>query len=205
MFYIKNNKLGKILTTALSLICALALSAPAFADQSAGLDTESTIPVTISAEATTFDVTVPTSFPTSVDPETGETTNPDEVKITNNSAAPIYVSRIEVKKYDDWKLGGFAEDLRNYKVDDNVIGVSVKPIGGRSAGTGGTALVTTKNGGAESQVLLSTKSDEWVIDAKNNGTTDELTIDYDTNATPVSVKLTNKQVASIVITIAWNK
>ena len=203
MFYIKNNKLGKILTTALSLICALALSAPAFADQSAGLDTESTIPVTISAEATTFDVTVPTSFP--VDPETGETTNPDEVKITNNSAAPIYVSRIEVKKYDDWKLGGFAEDLRNYKVDDNVIGVSVKPIGGRSAGTGGTALVTTKNGGAESQVLLSTKSDEWVIDAKNNGTTDELTIDYDTNATPVSVKLTNKQVASIVITIAWNK
>lgn len=201
----RNGKPNKLLTAALSLACALALGVPAFAEQSAALDTESTIPVTISAEATTFDVTVPTSFPTSVDPETGETTNPDGVKITNNSAASIYVSKIEVRKYDDWALGGFAEDLRNYDVDDNIIGVSVTPVGGRNAGTGGTALVTTKNGGADTQVLLNAKSGEWIIDASNSGNTDELTLDYDTNATPVSTTITDKQVASIVITIAWNK
>ena len=203
MRIINNTKFTRIITTALSLACALTLALPAAATD-ATLDTESTIPVTISAEATTFDVTVPTTFPTSVDPETGETTNP-EVKITNNSAAPIYVSKIEVKKYDDWKLGGFAEDLRNYDVDANVIGVAVKPVGGRSAGTGGTALLTTKDGGADAQTLLNAKNEEWVIDAKNSGTTDELTIDYDTNATPVSTTITNKQVASIVITIAWYK
>ena len=205
MRFIRKTKFPKIISAALSLTCALALAIPAFADQSAGLGTESTIPVYISAQATTFDVTVPTSFPTSVDPETGETTNSDEVKITNDSAAPIYVSKIEVRKYDDWKLGGFAEDLRNYDVDENIIGVSVKPVGGRNAGTGGTALVTTKTGGADAQTLLNAKSDEWVIDAKNSGNTDELSIDYDTNTTPVSTTITNKQVASIIITIAWNK
>ena len=201
----RNKKINKIITSALSLTCALALAIPAFADQSAALDSESTVPVYISATATTFDVTVPTAFPTSVDPVTGETTNADDAKITNNSAAPIYVSKIEVKKYDDWKLGGFAENLRNYAVDDNIIGVSVKPAGGRNAGSSGTALVTTKNGGSDAQVLLNSKSDEWIIDAKNSGDTDELIVDYDTNATPVSVTITNKQVASIIFTIAWNK
>ena len=86
------KKHNKLIASVLSLTCALALAVPAFAEQSAGLDTESTLPVTISAAATTFDVTVPTSFPTSVDPGTGETTNPDDVVITNNSSAPIYVS-----------------------------------------------------------------------------------------------------------------
>ena len=205
MRFINNTKFTRIITTALSLACALSLAAPVSAEQSAALDSESTVPVYISATATTFDVTVPTAFPTTVDPTTGDTTNADDTKITNNSAAPIYVSKIETKKYDDWKLGGFAENLRNYDVDSNIIGISVRPVGGRNAGTGGTALVTTKDGGADAQTLLNTKSEEWVLDAKSAGDADELLVDYDTNATPVSTTITNKQVASIVITIAWYK
>lgn len=191
----------------LSLVLALALGASmsvsAFA-AAAGQDTETTIPVTISAAATTFDVTVPTAFPTDVNPDTGETTDATDAKITNNSSGSIVVSQIKVAKYGDWKLASYDADLRNEDVDSNQIGIAVKPVGGRNAGTGGTQLKTTAANTAE-QTLLSSANDEWIIDAKNDGATDELTISYDTKVSPVSTALTNEQVASIVVTISWNK
>ena len=203
----KFKKNGKIAAAAIAAVTALGMSAPAFATDAATLNSSSTIPVQISATATTFDVTVPTSFPTSVDPATGETTQPDNLKITNNSSAPVVVSQIKVTNANEWKLGGFVADLRNADVDSNIVGVSVQPKGGRNAGTGGTALKTLANGNAYEQVLLDAKSDEWVLDAKDGaaGGSDELTINYDTNSTPVSETIVNKTVANIVITISWNK
>ena len=194
------------------MLLALAISAsmvvPTFAaDQAAGQDRETTIPVTISAEATTFDVTVPTSFPTTVDPDTGETVESSDATITNHSSGSIRVSQLKVTKYGDWKLAAYDADLRNEKVDSNQIGVAVKPVGGRNAGTDGTKLKTTA-GNANEQILLSDSAEEaseWVIDSNNAGDTDELTISYDTNVSPVSRNLTNAQVASIVVTVTWNK
>ena len=198
----------KAISLILSLVMAASLSLTAFAaDQAAGKDTETTIPVTISAEATTFDVTVPTDFPTEVNPDTGETINATDATITNNSSGSIYVSQIKVTNYGGWKLAAFDADLRNADVDSNQIGVAVKPVGGRSAGEGGTVLKTTAASQTE-QVLLtgeSTTAEEWIIDAKNSGDTDQMTISYDTNATPVSQTISNAQVASIVVTVSWNK
>ena len=198
----------KAISLILSLVMAASLNLTAFAaDQAAGKDTETTIPVTISAEATTFDVTVPTDFPTEVDPDTGETINATDTTITNNSSGSIYVSQIKVTNYGGWKLAAFDADLRNADVDSNQIGVAVKPVGGRSAGEGGTVLKTTAASQTE-QVLLTSEgatAKEWVIDAKNAGDTDQLTISYDTNATPVSQTISNAQVASIVVTVSWNK
>lgn len=196
----------KTLSLILSLALAASLGVPAFATN-AQENTETTIPVTISAEATTFDVTVPTDFPTTVDPVTGETVNATDATIVNNSSGSIYVSEIRVTNYGEWKLADFDADLRNADVDSNQIGVAVKPIGGRSAGTDGTQLKTAA-ASATAQTLLtseSTTSGEWVIDAKNSGNTDELTISYDTIASPVSASITNERVASIVVTVSWNK
>ena len=207
----KNNKMTrKLIPCALALACVARLTVPAFAIdmQPAAENSATTIPVKISAEATTFSVTVPTAFPTTVDPVTGETTSPDTLKITNNSAAPIVVSQIKVTKAADWVLGAFDADLRNADVDANIIGVSVQPAGGRSSGAGGTALKTveaTTDALKAEQVILAAKSDEWVIDAANATDTDELSIHYDTNATPVSAPVTEKTVANIVITVSWNK
>ena len=201
-------KLKKVFSLMLTLALAASLAVPAFAtDQAADKDTETTIPVTISAEATTFDVTVPTDFPTEVDPITGETINATDATITNNSSGSIVVSQIKVTNYGEWKLAAFDGDLRNADVDSNLIGVAVKPVGGRNAGTNGTQLKTTAASATE-QVLLnasSAEADEWIIDAKNDGDTDELTISYDTNASPVSTTITNAQVASIIVTVSWNK
>ena len=199
-------KMKKALSLMLTLALAASLGIPAFATN-AQENTETTIPVTISAEATTFDVTVPTDFPTTVDPVTGETVNATDATIVNNSSGSIYVSEIRVTNYGEWKLADFDADLRNADVDSNQIGVAVKPIGGRSAGTGGTQLKTAA-ASATAQTLLTSESatsGEWVIDAKNSGSTDELTISYDTIASPVSASITNERVASIIVTVSWNK
>ncbi len=195
-----------------SLMLALALVAsidiPAFAaDQPANKDGETTIPVTISAAASTFDVTVPTSFPSSVDPDTGNTTAPGNATIINNSSGAIVVSQIKVQQYGVWKLAAYDDDLRNAAVDSNLIGVSVQPKGGRSSGSGGTTLKTTSASATEQLLLTSAskEAEEWIIDAKNDGNTDELTIVYSTKVSPVSSTVSNEQAASVIITLRWYK
>ena len=209
----KNLKtsMSKILSATLALCLAAGMAVPAFAasTQPASENTETTVPVTISAQATTFDVTLPTDFPTTVDPDTGETTNGQDATITNGSSGSIVVTQVKVTNYGTWRLAAFDADLRNASVDSNQIGVSVRPVGGRQAlaANAGTQLKTTSASATE-QVLLNASSasaGEWVIDAKNSGSTDELTISYDTNASPVSQDITNERVASIVITVSWNK
>ena len=91
-------KMKKTLSLMLTLALAASLGIPAFATN-AQENTETTIPVTISAEATAFDVTVPTDFPTTVDPVTGETVNATDATIVNNSSGSIYVSEIRVTNY----------------------------------------------------------------------------------------------------------
>ena len=207
----KTKHIRKLLSMALALSCVASLAVPAFADntQAATENTETVVPVTISAEATTFDVTLPTDFPTSVDPDTGETTNGQDTTITNGSSGSIVVTQIKITNYGRWKLAAFDADLRNEDVDSNQIGVAVKPVGGRQSlgENAGTVLKTTASSQTE-QILLTTTSetaDEWVIDATNAGSSDELTISYDTNASPVSETITNQRVASIIITVSWNK
>ena len=119
------------------------------------------------------------------------------------------MTQVKVTNYGTWRLAAFDADLRNASVDSNQIGVAVRPVGGRQAlaANAGTQLKTTSASATE-QVLLNASSasaGEWVIDAKNSGNTDELTISYDTNASPVSQDITNERVASIVITVSWNK
>ena len=221
----KRNILNKLLSLCLAASCVAGAALPAFAENTVSADnTATSIPVRIDARATVFEVALPTALPTTVDPTTGETVTASNVTIVNDSAGSIRVSEIRIvnktsNAADAADTGWFLKDYDNYdfhnaNVDSNGVGVSVMPAGGRSAGTGGTALKT--NGSSESQQMLlsytmggasnTATADEWVIDANTeDGDSDELTISYDTKATSVSRDLENAQVASIIITVSWNK
>lgn len=221
----KKYQFRKIATLALSLVCAMGLAANASAASVDAANTATSVPVQLSAEATRFSVTLPTALPTSIDPGTGETTTAKTADITNNSAGSVRVTQMVIinKTSADlsgvatgWNLKGFSTfDFANADVDSNYVGVSVRPVGGRSklAAGAGTALMTTSDNEGMQTLLTYTKggtgntasADEWVMDAKNDGDTDKLTLSYDTAATRVSADIVNQQVASLVITVGWNK
>ena len=200
-----NTKFMKMKTLGLSAFMLASLALPVWADgQAAAKDSETTIPVYITSNGNTFDVTVPTSFPTQIDADTGESIDPDNLVITNNSSGSIVVSKIVAKNHGDWSLDSYDADLRNADVDSNLIGISVQPKGGRNSTTG--TVLKTDNSSKTEQTLLASKSSEWVIDASDGATggKDELQIVYSTNASPTSQLLANEQVASILITVGWN-
>lgn len=202
-------KIKKFLAVVLTVAMVAAMSVTAFAADLPSMGTqknetpnsETTIPVTISADATTLNVTVPTTFPAAVGPD-GTPTTSEDAKITNNSYGAIKVTSIKAKNANNWNLAAYDTDMSKEKVDANKIGLSVAAKGGKTAATGGTALKTTDSG--DDQELLTGHEDEWVIDGQNAGDTDELTVDYEANVSAVSVKVDNKVVANIVITIAWD-
>ena len=200
----------------LAMCILFALAVPSFAvdleiNESGG---QQNIPVKITAEATMFDVTVPTDFPIEVDEEGGVTTG-KTASITNNSFGAIYVSNITVTDNAsdngdtaDWHLADYDTDMSKEMVDANKIGLSVTPDGGvlkvkEKSAYNPTAL-TTVTGSTSEQTLLSGYSEEWVIGGANEeDDSDVLTVVYDANASAVSSKITDKTVAHIVITVAW--
>ena len=210
------------------LLAASMLTLFAFGASAATVDADNTatsIPVQISAQATTFNVTLPTALPATVDPATGKTAGASNATIRNDSAGPIRVSQIAVINKTSAEMSGVATgwalkdyddfDFANANVDSNYVGISVRPVGGRSAlaAGAGTALMTTDESESLQTLLTYTKgggsntasAGEWILDAANAGDTDELTISYDTEISRVSADITNQQVGTLVITVAWNK
>ena len=194
----------KIASAAMSAFMAMAMTATSFAAGGAatGLNagkSENTIPVKISADATVFDVTVPTAFPVTMDPTENTT-------ITNNSYGSIKVSNIKVNKAGDWKLAAYDTDMSKEAVDANKIGVQITPQGG-AQGSKGTALATT-DADANTQTLLDDTAGtaaEWIINGKDAADqSNELTVLYNANASAVSQAITNATVANIVVTVSWN-
>lgn len=205
----------KIASAAMSAFMAMAMTATSFAagvaadGPAAGLNggkSENTIPVQISADATVFDVTVPTAFPVTMDPTTGAVTPAGNATITNKSYGSIKVSNIKVNKAGDWKLAAYATDMSKEEVDANKIGVQVTPKGGAKGGNG-TALATT-DADANTQTLLNDAAGtaaEWIINGKDaTDQSNELTVLYNANASAVSQAITNATVANIVVTVSWN-
>ena len=221
----KKFNLRRVVSLALSMVCAFSLAANVSASSVDAANTATSVPVKITAEATRFDVTLPTAMPTTIDPDTGKTTTASNADITNNSAGSVRVTQMVIINKTTaeisgvatgWNLKSFSTyDFANADVDSNCVGVSVRPVGGRSrlAAGAGTALMTTSDNESMQTLLTYTKggtgntasADEWIMDAKNDGDTDKLTVSYDTEATRVSADITNKQVACLVITVGWNQ
>ena len=172
-----------------------------------------TVPVLLSAEAASFNITLPTSFPIAINYSTELSYGEAGADITNNSGGRIRVADIEVSANEDtgWHLGDYDNfDFNSAAIDSNVIGIMVTPSGGLNRVADGTPLKTSN--GQPVQVLLSYDeysgdipeyADEWAIGATEG--TNVLHVDFRVKATKVSRTITNVRVANIIITVAWDK
>ena len=201
----------RMTSMALAAAMALSMAVPAMAAEG-NVNEEggsSTIPVSVSAKATHFDVTLPTKFPVTVDPDSGDASTSGKTEITNTSAGSIKVSNISVERVGQWKLSDYSIDMSKEAVDCKKIALSVAPKGGDlGADVVGTALLTT-DGDETQQTLLNADTataDEWVINGKNvSDETNKLTIKYDAKVAPVSADIENEHIANIIVTVSWNK
>ena len=152
-------------------------------------------PVTLTAAASTFNVTVPTSIPLVVGADS-KVTSPSDVKIINNSAGPVKVTAIAMND-GTWTMtdynGGDRSKLAAEKVGSNKLGLSLT--------AGGNTAASNKDG-SQSPVIDSTK---WRITGKNTGN-NELQITVGAIASAVSTKIENAvTAANVVFTVAWDK
>lgn len=147
------------------------------------------VPVALTAEATTFSVTVPTSIPLNVD-ASAAVTCADNLKIINNSAGPVEVTAIAVQN-NAWSIvsfnGGNRSSLASEKVNSNKLGLALKP-------SGGTQIATATTGNQN----LTPTDGEWVIPAGGN-----LPFECAGIATAVSASASNVEAAKVVFTLAW--
>ena len=151
-------------------------------------------PVTLTAAASTFNVTVPTSIPLVVGADS-KVTSPSGVKIINNSAGPVKVTAIAMND-GVWTMtdynGGDRSKLAAEKVGSNKLGLSLT--------AGGNTVASSKNG-SQSPAIDSTK---WRITGKNTGN-NGLPITVGAIASAVSTKIEFAvTAANVVFTVAWD-
>lgn len=168
----------------LAALLSASVSFPAMADYET--------PVNLTASASTFSVTVPTSIAITVNAD-GSVTCPDSsaVQISNSSAGPVKVTNIRMNN-GTWGLvsynGGNRSGVAAAGVDSNKLGFKLEANGDTAA--------TSKDG---SQDLSHTES-KWVI---NGGSA--LSITTSAIASAVSQSTSQAETAAtLIFTIAWN-
>lgn len=181
----------KLMSLALTLVLSLALAAPIAAAEVGTSGNTGSVPVALTAEAAAFSVTVPTSIPMSINSD-AEVTCATNLSITNNTAAPVEVTSIEVQS-GTWSIvdynGGDRSPLAAEKVNSNKLGLALKPSGG--------SQIATSTNGTQS---LSVDSDEWVVSAGGS-----LSFQCSGIATAVSGAIADAvQAAKVVFTIGWS-
>ena len=146
-------------------------------------------PITVTAEASTFNVTVPTSIPLVVKAD-GTVTAPTDVKLVNGSAGSVQVSSIAMNNVD-WTLtdynSGNRSKLAEAKVDSKKLGLSLA--------VAGNAAVTNKDGSQTPAIDTS----RWSMPGSS-----ELPITVGAIATASSSKTTSEvTAANVIFTLAW--
>lgn len=186
----------KLKKSPLFLSMALAASLMAVPAYAASVDAPGTgeTPVTITAAATTFNVTVPTDIALAIKAD-GTVTVPTNVKIINNSAGAVKVTAVTGKD-GKWTLtnynGGDRAELAKEKVDAKKLGLSLTAGGNAVTSTGSNALTTVD-------------STMWRMEGKGTGDGNELPITVGAIATAVSTEVTEADtVATVTFTLAWD-
>ncbi len=190
----------KLMSLALALVLSLALAAPAAAADVGTSGSTGAVPVTISAEATTFSVTVPTSIPLNVD-ASAAVTCADNLKIINNSAGPVEVTGISVQN-NAWSIvsfnGGNRSALASEKVDSNELGLALTPDGGSQVDINALKMFSFFGVALGERQASPLKELEWIIPAG-----DDLNFECDGIATALSKELSGIKAVDIVFTISW--
>ena len=181
-----------ILSASMAAMMAMSMGAPVFAatDGAITIATEGgtgSVPVELTAEATTFSVTLPTALPITVDGE-GVVTTATDAKIVNNSAGAVIVSNLAIAGVGDWEI-----------VDFDSADMSTEKVGAKKVAMEINGDKTTAD-----DTISFTQSNWPSIAGVNDGDTDELALDYDAKVPAQASAISGENVADVVFTVGWD-
>lgn len=176
-----------------SALIASALGMSAFAANDVSAPGAGTTPVTLKAEASTFNVTVPTSIPLEVTAD-GQVKAPTKVEIVNNSSGPVKVTSVAMKN-SAWSMtdynGGSRTKIAAEKVGSKKLGLSL---------TAKTEAMASKTDG--DQTLTPS---QWLMQGKDGGTDNaKLSITVGAIATANDTAVSEETAANVIFTLAWD-
>lgn len=147
------------------------------------------VPITVTRDAPTFSVTVPTSMPISVGAD-GKVTTAGNVAIENNSSRSVCVKSVTINAAAGWTLAKFDKAaMRNEAIDSKKLGFSM---------TMGTKTAATNQDG-QTETIGSYTASDITIDVGS-----QLAITYDgVIPTQVNGVAADTQAASVVFTVDW--
>ena len=143
------------------------------------------VPVTVTREAATFSVTVPTTLPISVDAN-GNVTTATDAAINNNSGASVAVTKVELAYLSDWTLAAYSRDILNLPVDTRQFGLQMN-IGDKT--------VATSNSGTSD--ILSDSLNARIAKGQNCAVT------YNALFPAQTAAVSDTQIANVVFTVGW--
>ena len=192
----KFKKTMSMLLSSAMIASALGMSAFAADTTVSASDSAGTTPVTLTAEASTFNVTVPTAIPLAVKAD-GTVTVPDNIAIQNNSSGPVKVTSVAMNN-SAWKMtsynGGDRSNLAAEKVGSKKLGLSLT--------AGGNAVASSKDG----DQTLNPDSTKWQMKGKDNGAVNSklpITIGAIATASDTEIKVA-ETAANVIFTLAWD-
>ena len=143
------------------------------------------VPVTVAREAATFNVTVPTTLPISVDAD-GNVTTATDAAINNNSGAPVAVTKVELTSQSNWTLAAYSRDILNLPVDTRQFGLQMN-IGDKT--------IATSNSGTSD--ILSDSLNARIAKGQNCAVT------YNALFPAQTAAVSGTRIANVVFTVAW--
>lgn len=177
-----------------SALIASALGTSAFAANDVSAPGAGTTPVTVTAEASTFNVTVPTAIPLAVKAD-GTVTVPENVEIINNSSGPVKVTSVAMNN-SAWSMtdynGGSRAKIAAEKVGSKKLGLSLTAKN--------EAEASNKDG---NQTFSPTK---WLMQGKDGGTANAklpITVGAIATANDTAISVA-ETAANVIFTLAWD-
>lgn len=187
----------RIIAGLMAAIMLMGMTSAMAADETVNITTDGgsgTTTVTLTAEAATFSVDVPTGIPIKVNSD-GTVTVPSNLAITSASSAPVKVTKVEMTN-GTWNLVGYdAANMAAEKVGSKKLAFSI------TAGADGVDKATLKTADmAEGVTSQELGTPNWTIAAK----TGSLPIELAAKASTVSEAITAAEnAATVVFTIGW--
>lgn len=177
-----------------SALIASALGMSAFAANDVSAPGAGTTPVTVTAEASTFNVTVPTAIPLTVKAD-GTVTVPENVEIINNSSGPVKVTSVAMNN-SAWSMtdynGGDRAKIAAEKVGSKKLGLSLTAKGEKEASN------TDGN--------QSFAPSQWLMQGKDGGADNAklpITVGAIATANDTAISVA-ETAANVIFTLAWD-
>lgn len=190
----KLKRTASLLMSSALIASALSMSAFAAPDGLVTAPGAGTTPVTVTAEASTFNVTVPTAIPLAVKAD-GTVTVPENVEIINNSSGPVKVTSVAMNN-SAWSMtdynGGDRAKLAAAKVGSKKLGLSLTAKN--------EAEASNKDG---NQTFSPTK---WLMQGKDGGTANAklpITVGAIATANDTAISVA-ETAANVIFTLAWD-